>query len=97
MSQAVLILWTILLVVTVLLLPLIVSLLHKTWVASRNIERYFKEMLDAGLGIAGNTEHIKALNDTISVAGGMLDVAGNINENANTIQGALADRAAKLN
>lgn len=97
MSQAVLILWTILLVVTVLLLPLIVSLLHKTWVASRNIERYFKEMLDAGLGIAGNTEHIKALNDTISVAGGMLEVAGKINENANTIKGALGDRAAKLN
>ena len=97
MSQAVIILWTILLVVTVLLLPLIVSLLHKTWVASRNIERYFKEMLEAGLGIAGNTEHIKALNDTISVAGGMLDVAGKIDGNAKTIKGALADRAAKLN
>ena len=97
MSQAVIILWIILLIVTVLLLPLIVSLLHKTWVASRNNERYFKEMLEAGLGIAGNTEHIKALNDTISVAGGMLDVAGKIDENANTIEGALAGRAAKQN
>jgi len=97
MSQIVLILWTILLVVTVLLLPLIVSLLHRTWVASRNIERYFKEMLEAGLGIAGNTEHIKALGDTIKVAGGMLEVAGNIDQNANTIKGALADRAVKLN
>ncbi|MBX2817167.1 MAG: hypothetical protein KTR24_14260, partial [Saprospiraceae bacterium] len=62
MSQAVLILWTILLVVTLLLLPLIISLLHRTWKASRNIERYFKEMLTAGLGIAGNTAHISALN-----------------------------------
>jgi len=97
MSQAVLILWTILLVVTVLLLPLIVSLLHKTWVASRNIERYFKEMLEAGVGIAGNTEHISALNDTIKVASTMLGVAGSIDENAATIKGALADRAAKLN
>lgn len=97
MSQAVLILWTILLVVTVLLLPLIVSLLHRTWVASRNIERYFKEMLEAGLGVAGNTDHIKALDDTISVAGGMLEVAGKIDENANTIKEVLADRAAKLN
>lgn len=97
MSQIILILWTILLVVTVLLLPLIVSLLHRTWVASRNIERYFKEMLDAGLGIAGNTEHIKALGDTITVAGGMLEVAGKIDQNADTIKGALADRAAKLN
>lgn len=97
MSQVVLILWTILLVVTVLLLPLIISLLHRTWVASKNIERYFKEMLEAGLGVAGNTEHIKALDDTIKVAGGMLEVAGKINENAETIKGALSDRAAKLN
>jgi len=97
MSQIVLILWTILLVVTVLLLPLIVSLLHRTWVASRNIERYFKEMLEAGLGIAGNTDHITALDDTISVASGILDMAGKIDQNANTLKGALADRAAKLN
>lgn len=97
MSQAVLILWTILLVVTVLLLPLIISLLHKTWKASRNIERYFKEMNEAGGGIAGNTAHITALNDTIGVATTMLGVAGQIDENAATIKGALAGRAAKLN
>lgn len=97
MSQTVLILWTILLVVTVLLLPLIVSLLHRTWKASRNIERYFKEMLEAGVGIAGNTDAITALDDTIQVASTMLDVAGGINENAETLKGALAGRAAKLN
>ena len=97
MPQAVLILWTILLVVTVLLLPLIISLLHKTWSASRNIERYFKEMNEAGGGIAGNTAHISALNDTIQVATTMLGVAGEIDENAATIKGALADRAANLN
>ena len=57
MPQAVFILWTILLVVTVLLLPFIIYLLHKTWKASKSIERYFKEMLEAGLGVAGNTEH----------------------------------------
>ena len=97
MSNIILILWTVLLVVTVLLLPLIVSLLHRTWVASRNIERYFKEMLEAGLGIAGNTDHVKALDDTISVASGILGVAGEINNNAETIKGAVSERAAKLN
>ena len=97
MSQAVLILWAILLVVTVLLLPLIISLLHRTWRASRNIERYFKEMNEAGGGIAGNTAHITALNDTIGVATTMLGVAGQIDENAATIKGALAGRAANLN
>ncbi len=97
MPQAVFTLWTILLVVTVLLLPYIVYLLHRTWVASRNIERYFKEMSEAGLGIAGNTEHIKALDDTIGVASGILDVAGDINEHAETVKDTLAGRAAKLN
>ena len=96
MANIILILWTILLVVTVLLLPLIVSLLHRTWVASRNIERYFKEMLEAGLGIASNTDHVTALDDTISVASGILEVAGEINNNAETIKGAVSDRAAQL-
>lgn len=97
MSQTVLILWAFLLIVTVLLLPLIVSLLHRTWIASRNIERYFKEMNTAGTGIAGNTANIAALNDTISVATTMLEVAGEIDKNANTLKSALAERAAKLN
>jgi len=97
MPKVVFTLWTILLVVTVLLLPYIVYLLHRTWVASKNIERYFKEMLEAGLGIAGNTEHIKALDSTIDVASGILNVAGDINEHAEIIKDTLGNRAAKLN
>jgi len=54
-------------------------------------------MLEAGLGVAGNTEHVKALDDTISVASGMLEVAGDINEHAETIKVTLAGKAAKLN
>jgi len=97
MPQAVFTLWAILLIVTVLLLPYIVYLLHRTYVASRNIERYFKEMSEAGVGIAGNTEHIKALDDTIGVASGILEVAGDINSHAETIKDTLGGRAAKLN
>ncbi len=93
--NAMYVLWIILLVVTVLVLPFIVSLLHKVFLASRNIQRYFKEMLDAGVGIAGNTEHIKALNDTIKVASGILGVAGKINEHSATLSGALKSRAEK--
>ncbi len=96
MDQAVIILWIILLAVTVSLLPFIISLLHRTWRASRSIERYFQEMLEAGQGIAENTDHITALNNTIDVASGMLDVAGHINGNADTIKKTLADRADKL-
>lgn len=91
------ILWAVLLAVTVLLLPFIIMLLHTTLSKARSIERYLKEMLDAGIGIAGNTEHIKALNSTIEVAVGILGSAGEINSNAETIKVTMADRAAKFN
>ena len=90
-------LWIIVLVVAVLLLPFIVRLLHKTLMAAMNIERYLKEMKEAGLGIAGNTGHIPALNSTIAVATDILDSAGKINANAETIEVTMASRAAKFN
>lgn len=90
-------LWLILLIVTVLILPYLIHLLHKTWRAARSIERYFKEMEQAGIGIAGNTENIIALDDTIAVASGILGVAGSINGHSDTLKSTLASRAEKLN
>jgi len=90
------ILWLILLIVTVLVLPILIHLLHRTWKAARSIERYFFEMKIAGLGIAANTENIKALDDTISVASGILGVAGSINEHSNTLKTTLANRAENI-
>jgi uncharacterized membrane-anchored protein len=97
MPQVVYVFWIIILVVAVLILPFIVWLLHKVLYSARNIERYLREMKEAGLGIAGNTEHITALNSTIEVATDILDSAGNINSNAETIKVTLAGRAAKFN
>lgn len=91
------ILWIVVLAVALILFPFIVRLLHKTLIAAKNIERYLKDMKEAGLGIAGNTEHIIALNSTIDVAVDILDSAGKINSNAETIKGVMADRAAKFN
>ena len=91
------ILWIVVLAVALILFPFIVRLLHKTLIAAKNIERYLKDMKEAGLGIAGNTEHITALNSTIDVAVDILDSAGKINSNAETIKGVMADRAAKFN
>ena len=91
------ILWMILLIVAVVVLGPVIRLLHKTLSAANHIERYLKEMKEAGLGIAGNTEHIKALNSTIEVAVDILDTAGKINNNAETIEVTLGGRAAKFN
>jgi hypothetical protein len=90
-------LWVITLIVALILFPFIVRLLHKTYLAARDIERYLAEMKKAGMGIAGNTAHITALDSTIEVAGDILESAGHINANAETIKVTLADRAAKLN
>jgi len=97
MPQAVYILWAILLVVVILATPLLVLLLHRTLMAARGIERYFAEMLTAGLGIAGNTENVKALEDTIQTAVTILNKAGEINEHSEIIKKTLAARAAASN
>lgn len=92
--QAVYIIWAVLLAVVILvILPLAVYLLHRTYKAARNIERYFAEMAAAGVGIAENTGHIKALEDTIKVATTILSVAGNIHDHTATIKSTLATRA----
>ena len=96
MPQAVYTIWAILLVVVVLALPFVVMLLHRTWRAASNIRMYFEQMKVAGIGIAGNTVSIKALEDTIATATTILGVAGDIDGHANTIKTTLAGRADKL-
>ena len=93
MPTSVYVIWTILLLVIVLALPFIVMALQQTLRAARSIERYFAEMLTAGLGIAGNTGNIVALQDTINVAGGLLSTAGEILSHTDVIKTTLATRA----
>ena len=97
MPTIVYILWIVVLAVALILFPFIVRMLHKTFMSAKNIERYLREMKEAGLGIAGNTGYIPALDSTIEVAVDILDSAGKINTNAETIEVTLADRAAKFN
>ncbi|MEO7392728.1 MAG: hypothetical protein ABIU58_11170 [Ramlibacter sp.] len=87
--------WTVLLVVIVVVVPLAIALLHRTLRAALSIKRYLREMLAAGVGIAGNTSSIAALTDTIAVAGGMVATAGSIKEHTGTIATVLSGRAAQ--
>ena len=84
-----------LLVVIVIIVPLAISLLHRTFSAAWSIRRYLREMLQAGVGIAGNTAPITALNDTIRVAGTLVETAGSIKQHSGTIANVLATRAAR--
>ena len=62
-------------VVTVVIVPLAVYLLHRTLRAARSIERYTRESLATGVGIASNTGAIAALDDTIRAASSLLEAA----------------------
>lgn len=61
-----------LIVVTVAVVPLALHLLHRTLRAARYIERYTREALAAGGGIAERTEAVAALEDTIDTASSIL-------------------------
>lgn len=94
--DAVQIIWLVtLLVVVVVIVPLAVMLLHRTLRAAQAIRRYLDEMLAAGVGIAGHTASIAVLDDTIKVAGSMVEVAGGIKSHSGTIATVLATRAAQ--
>ena len=94
MPAAVYLIWWIGLIVTlVIFVPLSVYLLHRTFVAAHTIQRYTAEALTAAAGIAGNTQHIPALDTTITVAGSMLGVAGQVASKLDTAATVLAQRA----
>ncbi len=85
MSDAVYTIWWVGLIVTlVVFVPLAVYLLNRTFKAARSIRRYADQTLTAAAGIAGNTQYIPALDDTIAVGSAMVGVAGEISEKLDT-------------
>ena len=62
-------------VITVVIVPVAVYLLHRTLCAARSIERYTRESLTAGVGIATNTQAIAALDETIRATASLLEAA----------------------
>lgn len=86
---------SVLFIVVFIIVPLAIYLLQRTLRGALNIRRYFKEMLAAGVGIAENTSSIVALNDTITVATGMVETSERLNEHSATIATVLSTRAAE--
>ncbi|MEJ7811308.1 MAG: hypothetical protein WKG32_12930 [Gemmatimonadaceae bacterium] len=94
MPDAVYTIWWIGLLLTLLVfVPLAVYLLHRTWLAARSIQWYAADALTAAAGIAGNTQHIPALDATIAVGGSMLGVAGQVAAKLDAAATVLAERA----
>ncbi len=81
-------------IIVVVIVPLAVSLLRRGLAAARNIDAYFADMLTAGVGIAGNTAAVPALDKTIELAVAMKPVVDNIEAKTGVVAGLLASRAA---
>lgn len=93
-TAAGLVIWTLLLVVIlVVIVPLAVGLLRRALKAARKIEAYLADMLTAGVGVAGNTAAVPALDKTIELAVAMKPVAEAIEAKTGAVAGLLARRA----
>lgn len=95
MNRAVAVIWSSMLVATILgIVPVVVRLLSRALTAANNIERYTREILTSGAGIADNTANVAALKETIAVAPRLLAGATSIEQHAASIEEALGKPAA---
>lgn len=93
MNRNVAVVWIGMLVATVLgVVPVAVALLQRALRAALNIERYTAEMLEGGVGIAGNTASTVALKDTIGAAPLLVGGASALEKTTARIEAALAHR-----
>ncbi len=96
MDDIVAAIWIITLAIIVLIVtPYVLYLCWRLVRGAHNIERHFAVTLTAAVGIVGNTSHVKALEDTIGVAGGMLETAANLDAHSGAIEGLLVSRLPK--
>lgn len=85
--------WTLTLsVITLVIVPLAIYLLHRTLQAAAAIERYTREALEAGAGIARNTEAVAALEETIAAATSLLETSQALSARTSEIAEAVRKR-----
>lgn len=89
------VLWDVLLLlVIVAVVPLVVHLAHRLVRASRSIAIHFEVTEKAAVGIVGNTSPTTpALNQTISLAGELLETAAAIDQHSSALEQLLSQRA----
>ncbi|MEO8193199.1 MAG: hypothetical protein ABI681_05065 [Gemmatimonadales bacterium] len=85
--------WTGLILTLSIFVPMSVYYLNRAYLAARSIRRYAADALQAAAGIAGNTQHVVALDSTIEVAGQILGTAGSVAGKLGTIADVLEERA----
>jgi hypothetical protein len=76
--------------VTFVVVPLALYLLHRALLAARSIERYTREALQAATEIQANTAAIAALQETIAAARSLQEAAHLLEQRAAEIADAVA-------
>lgn len=85
--------WVTLVLATFVILPLVAYLLHRALQAAKRIDENAAAVLEAGLGIAGNTANIEALDATIDTATRISQTATEIETHTGQIASVLGGRA----
>jgi hypothetical protein len=81
-------------IITFVVVPLALYLLQRTLKAARSIERYARESLTAGVGIATNTSAIPALEQTLATAGSLIEASKALKTRGDEIGSVAVDLAA---
>lgn len=85
-SPAVYWIWgTTLVIVTLIIVPTAIYLLHRTLRAAQMIEQHTRESLDAAVHILENTAAIPALDETIAAATSLLEATKILQESTGAI------------
>ena len=78
--------------IVVVVTPLVLYLCWRLMRAARNVHRHFEVTLAAAAGVVKSTSHVRALEDTIAVAGGMLETAQALDQHSGAIERLLLSR-----
>lgn len=79
-------------VIVFVLTPLVLYMCWRLVRAARNIDRLFAVTYAAAGGVVEHTGQVKVLEDTIEVAGGMLETAGRLDQHSGAIEALLLGR-----
>lgn len=85
--------WVALGLTVVVIVPLAIYLLHRTWQAARNIRRYTAEALEAGAGIVENVSDAAALGETEAAGAHLVRRSASLREAADELAEHLGRRA----
>lgn len=89
------IIWTVVLVVAYLCVPVVLVLLTRIVHAARKIENYARDTKESAVKLTGHLEAVAGLAETEKLLGAAVEVCDDIGGGTETLAGVLAERGAR--